>query len=89
VRDYTVESVGGIFGLHIRDKNVSCDGKASWFSDRKTKTAAELNVATNEMDNKINGLTLQMLLIVICKYLNQNLCPVSFYNRDHAVPIQV
>jgi len=88
VHGYTVESEGGIFGLHIRDKNSSCDGKTSCFSDRKTTSAAELSVATSEMDTRINGLTLQMILIVICKYLNQYLCPVSFYNRDHIVPIK-
>jgi hypothetical protein len=31
VRGYTVKSVGGIFGLHIRDKILICDGKASWY----------------------------------------------------------
>jgi hypothetical protein len=88
VRGYTVESEGGIFGLHIRDKNISCDGKTSWFSDRKTTSAAELNVATNEMDTRITSLTLEMILIVICKYLNQYFCSLSFYNMDHTVPIK-
>lgn len=79
--------MASIFGI----KSISCDGKALWFSDRKLKTAAELNVATNEMDRptKINGLALKMILIVISKYLNQYLCPVSFYNTDHTVPVQV
>jgi hypothetical protein len=94
VGGYTVESVGGIFGLHIREKIISFDGKAPWYSETKTTSAAELNVATVEMDTKTNGLTLQMILIVICKYLNiyiyiyLNLCPVSSYNRDHIVSIK-
>ena len=44
--------MASIFGI----KSISCDGKASWFSDRKTKTAAEPSVATNEMDSD-DGIT--------------------------------
>jgi hypothetical protein len=37
----------------------------------KTTAEAELHVTKNDMDIKMNGLTFQKILIVVCKYLNQ------------------
>jgi hypothetical protein len=89
VRGYSVESLGGIFCLHVRDKSISCDGNASWCNEWKTRSAAEFSVTKNGVDTKINGITLQNILIAICKCLNQYRYPASIYKIDHTVAIHV
>jgi hypothetical protein len=35
------------------------------YSDRKAEKGADISITKNDMDTKINGLTLQMILIAI------------------------